>query len=174
MDTAPVGNSISTSWLFGSKLFHFRISPVFRSFTYSPNIGASFFIRPIQTPFAPFVEPKLRLAARLGLCWGARPSRWPFSASRRGRDGALRRPPARAFLSPAGRQKFRRPKTGMRQRGHRSAMSLPKRRQARHLCRIQNQNNLQPRRGGIVRICRSHGANDQAIYLTTNMPHLRC
>jgi len=33
----------------------------------------------------------------------ARPSRWPFPASRRGRDGALRRPPARAFLSPAGR-----------------------------------------------------------------------
>ena len=35
-----------------------------------------------QTPFAPFVHPKLPLAARLGLCWGARPSRWPFSASR--------------------------------------------------------------------------------------------
>jgi hypothetical protein len=33
----------------------------------------------------PFVHPKLPLAARLGHCWGARPSRWPFSASRRGR-----------------------------------------------------------------------------------------
>src|ERR1017187_8291265 len=30
-----------------------------------------------------FVHPKLPLAARLGLCWGARPSRLPFSASRR-------------------------------------------------------------------------------------------
>jgi len=79
----------------------------------------------MKTPFAPFVHPKLPLAARLGLCWGARPSRWPFPASRRGRDGALRRPPARAFLSPAGRQKFRWPKTGKRQRGHRRAMSLP-------------------------------------------------
>src|ERR1017187_4175315 len=37
----------------------------------------------IQTPFAPFVHPKLPLAARLGLCRGARPSRLPFSASRR-------------------------------------------------------------------------------------------
>ena len=36
----------------------------------------------IQTLFAPFVHPKLPLAARLGHCWGARPSRWPFSASR--------------------------------------------------------------------------------------------
>jgi len=36
-----------------------------------------------QPPFAPFVHPKLPLAARLGLCRGARPSRWPFSASRR-------------------------------------------------------------------------------------------
>ncbi len=36
----------------------------------------------IQTPFAPFVHPKLPLAARLGLCWGARPSRLPFPASR--------------------------------------------------------------------------------------------
>ena len=62
---------------------------------------------------------------QLGHCWGARPSRWPFPASRRGRDGALRRPPARAFLSPAGRRKFRWPKTGKRQRGHRRAMSLP-------------------------------------------------
>jgi len=35
------------------------------------------------TPFAPFVHPKLPLAARLGHCWGARPSRLPFSASRR-------------------------------------------------------------------------------------------
>jgi hypothetical protein len=70
------------------------------------------------------------VAARLGHCWGARPSRWPFPASRHGRDGALRRPPARAFLSPAGRQKFRWPTTGKRQRGHRSAMSLPKRQRA--------------------------------------------
>src|SRR5665213_2885312 len=31
----------------------------------------------------PFVHPKLPLAARLGLCWGARPARLPFSASRR-------------------------------------------------------------------------------------------
>jgi hypothetical protein len=38
--------------------------------------------RDIQPPFAPFVHPKLPLAARLGLCWGARPSRWPFPASR--------------------------------------------------------------------------------------------
>jgi hypothetical protein len=30
----------------------------------------------------PFIHRKLPLAARLGLCWGARPSRWPFSASR--------------------------------------------------------------------------------------------
>jgi len=52
-----VGNSISISWLFGSKLFHFRISPVFRSFTYSPNIGASFFMPSIQPPFAPFAPP---------------------------------------------------------------------------------------------------------------------
>ena len=37
----------------------------------------------IQPPFAPFVHPKLPLAARLGLCRGARPSRWPFSPSRR-------------------------------------------------------------------------------------------
>ena len=36
----------------------------------------------IQTLFAPFVHPKLPLAARLGLGWGARPSRWPFSPSR--------------------------------------------------------------------------------------------
>jgi len=36
----------------------------------------------IQPPFAPFVHPKLPLAARLGLGWGARPSRLPFSASR--------------------------------------------------------------------------------------------
>jgi len=34
--------------------------------------------------FAAFVHPKLPLSARLGLCWGARPSRWPFSASRLG------------------------------------------------------------------------------------------
>jgi len=33
-------------------------------------------------PFAPFVHPKLPLAARLGLGWGARPSRWSFPASR--------------------------------------------------------------------------------------------
>ena len=56
-----------------------------------------------------FVHPKLPLAARLGLCWGARPSRWPFPASRR-----------------------------------------PQRRQARHICRTQNQNHFQPRLGGIV------------------------
>jgi len=45
-----------------------------------------------------------------------------------GRDGALRRPPARAFPSPAGRlfQASAGQKTGKRQRGHRSAMSLPK------------------------------------------------
>ena len=35
-----------------------------------------------QTPIAPFVHPKPPLAARLGLCRGARPSRWLFSASR--------------------------------------------------------------------------------------------
>ena len=74
--------------------------------------------------------PVLAHGHQLGHCRGARPSRWPFSASRRGRDGALRRPPARAFLSPAGRQKFRWPKAGKRQRGHRSAMSRPKRRRA--------------------------------------------
>ena len=37
----------------------------------------------MKPPIAPFVHPKLPLAARLGLCRGARPSRWPFSASRR-------------------------------------------------------------------------------------------
>ena len=47
----------------------------------------------IQPPFAPFVHPKLPLGPcgwpslahghQLGLCRGARPSRWPFSASRR-------------------------------------------------------------------------------------------
>jgi hypothetical protein len=45
---------------------------------------------------------RLLTSSPTSLAWGARPSRWPFSASRRGRDGALRRPPARAFLSPAG------------------------------------------------------------------------
>jgi hypothetical protein len=48
--------------------------------------------------------PVLAHGHQLGLGWGARPSRLPFSASRRGRDGALRRPPARAFQSPAGRR----------------------------------------------------------------------
>ena len=33
-------------------------------------------------PLPAFVHPKLPLAARLGLCWGARPSRLPFSAPR--------------------------------------------------------------------------------------------
>jgi hypothetical protein len=37
----------------------------------------------MQPPFASFVHPKLPLAARLGLCRGARSSRLPFSASRR-------------------------------------------------------------------------------------------
>ncbi len=97
-----------------------------------------------QPPFAPFVHPKLPLGPcgrppwrhghQLGHCRGARPSRWPFPPSHRGRDGALRRPSARAFLSPAGRQKFRWPITGKRQRGHRSAMSLPMRRSSTPNC----------------------------------------
>jgi len=32
--------------------------------------------------FPSFIHRKLPLAARLGHCWGARPSRWPFSPSR--------------------------------------------------------------------------------------------
>jgi hypothetical protein len=84
------------------------------------------FNRPLPRSSTPNCHwPVLAHGHQLGHCWGARPSRWPFSPSRRGRDGALRRPPARAFPSPAGRQKFRWPKTGKRQRGHRSAMSLP-------------------------------------------------
>ncbi len=42
----------------------------------------------MQPPLAAFVHPKLPLAARLGHCWGARPSRWPFPASRRKPPGA--------------------------------------------------------------------------------------
>jgi len=86
------------------------------------------FNRPLPRSSTPNCHwPVLAHGHQLGLCRGARPSRWPFPASRRGRDGALRRPPARAFLSPAGRQKFRWPKTGKRQRGQRRGMSLPKR-----------------------------------------------
>jgi hypothetical protein len=46
------------------------------------NFFFSHIVFQIQTPFAPFVHPKLPLAARLGLGWGARPSRLPFPASR--------------------------------------------------------------------------------------------
>ena len=40
------------------------------------------FSRDYSSRIAPFVHPKLTLAARLELGRGARPSRWPFSASR--------------------------------------------------------------------------------------------
>src|ERR1019366_8382631 len=45
---------------------------------FSPSRG-----RDIQTRFAPFVHPKLPLAARLGLGWGARPSRLVIVGTKR-------------------------------------------------------------------------------------------
>jgi hypothetical protein len=47
-----------------------------------------------QTPIAPFVHRKPPLAARLGHCWGARPSRWPFSALHRKPPGVRPSPGA--------------------------------------------------------------------------------
>ena len=85
------------------------------------------------------------MAARLGLCWGARPSRLPFSASRQkpfpkrnGSTGAWI-VPIRSTSRDQPASKSSRPSPGISPaaswENSRSARN-PQRRQARHICRI--------------------------------------
>ena len=101
-----------------------------------------------------FVHPKLPLAARLGHCWGARPSRWPFSASRQKPFSAgARIVPIRSAPPDQPALKSFQPSLVMPPAASwdnsRSAGN-PQRRQARHICRNRNHQILKLRRSGIV------------------------
>src|ERR1039458_9022131 len=62
----------------------FEVSNCDRVYWHIFSYFNSFLPIPLVLPDSSIVvQPKLPLAARLGFCWGARPSRLPFSASRR-------------------------------------------------------------------------------------------
>jgi len=121
------------------------------------------------------------LAARLGHCWGARPSRWPFSASRQKPFSAgARIVPIRSAPPDQPALKSFQPSLVMPPAASwdnsRSAGN-PQRRQARHICRNRNHQILKLRRSGIVLADGHHDVapTELGLFLrmqSTNMPAL--